>query len=142
MLNPASGFVQNCNSSPFTTTDAGNPDRAQFPRYMVEDADDDKRRAKRVAARCCGEMHDVTLDDLKLAAYDTTLYWPQQRVAASMHSKFADLVRRRSPSPPARSSRISTICWTGIAGSRPNRRGHAVHRLVRRAVSATGIPAK
>ena len=43
---PPSGYVQNCNSSPFTTCDDGNPPREQFPPYMVEDQHDDKRRAK------------------------------------------------------------------------------------------------
>ncbi len=47
LINPAAGYVQNCNSSPFTTCTDGNPDRAKFPRYMVEDAGDDKRRAQR-----------------------------------------------------------------------------------------------
>ena len=57
-LNPHSGFVQNCNSSPFTVTDEGNPSRGDYPRYLAEDQDDDKRRAKisrqllREHARC------------------------------------------------------------------------------------------
>ena len=46
VLNPPSGFVQNCNSTPFTTTDDGNPSMKDFPPYMVEDKHDDKRRAK------------------------------------------------------------------------------------------------
>ena len=32
MLNPASGFVQNCNSTPFFTTDDGNPVDRRFSR--------------------------------------------------------------------------------------------------------------
>src|SRR5205807_9576120 len=47
VLNPTDGYVQNCNSSPFTTCELSNPNRQSFPRYMVEDANDDKRRAKR-----------------------------------------------------------------------------------------------
>jgi acyl-homoserine lactone acylase PvdQ len=91
VLNPESGFVQNCNSSPFTTTDVGNPDRAQYPRYMAEDANDDKRRAKR-SRQMLGGMHDLTLDELKVAAYDTTLYWPQQELPKYAR-KFKDLER-------------------------------------------------
>jgi penicillin amidase len=79
VLNPPCGFIQNCNSSPFTTCESANPERGRFPRYMVEDADDDKRRAKRSREMLC-EMVDVTLDDLKRAAYDTTLYWPQKQL--------------------------------------------------------------
>jgi acyl-homoserine-lactone acylase len=75
-LNPKSGFVQNCNSTPFTVTDEGNPSRGDFPRYMAEDQDDDKRRAK-ISRQLLREMHDVTLKDLEVAAFDTTLYWAQ-----------------------------------------------------------------
>ena len=42
---------------------------------MAEDRFDDKRRAK-VRGCCCADMHDVTFDQWKQAAFDTTLYWP------------------------------------------------------------------
>ncbi len=79
LLNPPSGYVQNCNSSPFTTCDTGNPDRARFPPYMVEDADEDKRRAK-ISRQLLTGMHDLTFDQLQAAAYDTTVYWAQHRL--------------------------------------------------------------
>ena len=35
VMNPASGFIQNCNSSPFQTTDGNdNPDESQFPEWL------------------------------------------------------------------------------------------------------------
>jgi acyl-homoserine-lactone acylase len=38
VLNPASGWLQNCNSSPFSTTaDGENPVPADFPHYMVRE---------------------------------------------------------------------------------------------------------
>ncbi|REK17938.1 MAG: penicillin acylase family protein [Planctomycetota bacterium] len=77
LINPADGYVQNCNSSPFTTCDNGNPNRAKFPPYMVEDADDDKRRAK-MSRQILRGMHKVTFEDVAKAAYDTKLYWPQE----------------------------------------------------------------
>lgn len=75
VLNPISGFVQNCNSTPFTTTDDGNPYLGDYPPYMVEDKHDDKRRAK-VSRMLLRDMQDITFDDWKAAAFDTTLYWP------------------------------------------------------------------
>ena len=75
ILNPPSGYLQNCNTSPFTTTDVGNPAVGDFPAYMAEDRFDDKRRAK-VSRMLLREMHDITFDDWKKAAFDTTLYWP------------------------------------------------------------------
>jgi acyl-homoserine lactone acylase PvdQ len=74
LLNPKAGYVQNCNSSPFTTTHADNPDRKLFPAYMIEDANDDKRRAKR-SREMLQASDDWTLELLEEAAFDTTLYW-------------------------------------------------------------------
>lgn len=49
VINPASGYVQNCNSSPFATTDAGqNPDPDDFPDYMIgPESDNARARASR-----------------------------------------------------------------------------------------------
>lgn len=79
VLNPPCGYVQNCNSSPFTTCRDGNPSRGAFPPYMVQDADDDKRRAKR-SRELLGEMQAVTLDEFQMAAFDTTVYWAQHEL--------------------------------------------------------------
>lgn len=75
VFNPMSGYVQNCNSSPFTTTDDGNPSMKDFPPYMVEDKNDDKRRAK-VSRYLLRNAEGITFDDWQDLAYDTTLYWP------------------------------------------------------------------
>ncbi len=75
VANPPSGFVQSCNSTPFTTTDDGNPSLGDFPPYMVEDKYDDKRRAK-MCRQILRKMQDVTFDDMQQAAFDTTMYWP------------------------------------------------------------------
>ena len=76
VLNPPSQYLQNCNSTPFTTTDDGNPSLKDFPEYMAEDRYDDKRRAK-ISRQLLRNLHDVTFDDWQQLAFDTTLYWPQ-----------------------------------------------------------------
>jgi len=43
--NPQSGFMQNCNTTPFTTTSEGNPKREDFPSYIAE-RETDYLRAK------------------------------------------------------------------------------------------------
>lgn len=75
ILNPASAYVQSCNATPFFTTDEGNPSIGDFPAYMVQDRFDDKRRSK-ISRMLLREMNDVTFDQWKAAAWDTTLYWP------------------------------------------------------------------
>jgi acyl-homoserine lactone acylase PvdQ len=71
--------VQNCNSSPFTTCETGNLKPGDFPPYMVEDGDEDKRRAKR-SRQILRELDSVTFEDMHRLAYDTGLYWPQQEL--------------------------------------------------------------
>ena len=75
ILNPESGFLQNCNATPFLATDVGNPSIGDFPAYMAEDRFDDKRRSQ-ISRMLLREMHDITFDDWKAAGWDTTLYWP------------------------------------------------------------------
>ncbi len=77
VFNPKCGYVQNCNSSPFTTTDnpADNPSPEKFPTYMLEDHDVDMRRAK-VSRYLLSQATGVTFGSLQNLAYDTTLYWP------------------------------------------------------------------
>jgi acyl-homoserine lactone acylase PvdQ len=75
VLNPRSGYLQNCNSTPFLTTDDDNPSRLDFPPYMVEDQHDDKRRAK-MSRLLLRQATDLTFETWQSLAYDTTLYWP------------------------------------------------------------------
>jgi len=46
VLDPPSGFVHNCNSSPFLTTAGDNPDPEGFPPYMVSPRDRDSARSR------------------------------------------------------------------------------------------------
>jgi len=74
VLNPASGYVQNCNSTPYTTTDHAGPAIGDYPDYMVEDRYDDKRRAK-ISRLLLSEARDVTFDRWQELSFDTTIYW-------------------------------------------------------------------
>ena len=101
LLNPSDGYVQNCNSSPFTTCDTGNPQCADFPPYMVEDADEDKRRAK-MSRQILREMNGVTFDDVAELAYDTKLYWPQEHLP-----KYASQLEELRKTDPGLAARVA-----------------------------------
>ncbi|MEW6738206.1 MAG: penicillin acylase family protein, partial [Acidobacteriota bacterium] len=47
VVNPKSGFVQNCNSSPFLTSTEGNPNRADYPDYMATDLETPRAKISR-----------------------------------------------------------------------------------------------
>jgi acyl-homoserine-lactone acylase len=68
--NPKSGFTQNTNSSPFTTTVFDNPDPAKFPPYMVHEPDNARARISR---RILYNAEKLTYDDWAKAAFDTTV---------------------------------------------------------------------
>ena len=76
VLNPISGFVQNCNQTPFTTTDDGSPFPGNYPAYMIHERErnDDKRRAK-VARYVLRNLHGVTFEKWQTVCLDTTIYW-------------------------------------------------------------------
>ena len=102
VLNPPSGFVQNCNSTPFTTTDDGNPSMNDFPAYMVEDKYVDMRRAK-MSRYLLRRATNLTFEDWQRLAYDTTLYWPLTELPrykvhhAALETADLDLFKRVAP---------------------------------------------
>jgi penicillin amidase len=69
VLNPPSGFVQSCNSSPFVTTTAGNPDPAGFPKYMIGPEVDNPR--SRVSKVILSGKEKFTFEEWTRAATDT-----------------------------------------------------------------------
>jgi len=70
LLNPASGWIQNANSSPFTAAGAHSPNPADYPAYMAPDAEN--YRAVH-AVRALRQASDMTLEKLIALAYDPAL---------------------------------------------------------------------
>ncbi|GAB3338662.1 penicillin acylase family protein [Larkinella ripae] len=68
--NPAPGWIQNCNSTPFTVSGADSPDRARFPAYMAPDGENYRGIN---AVRTLSKKSDFTLDTLIAAANDPHL---------------------------------------------------------------------
>src|SRR5262245_62954075 len=51
LTNPKSGFLQNCNSTPFLTTTDGNPLEADYPKYMVREGENPRAHRTREFVR-------------------------------------------------------------------------------------------
>ena len=68
--NPASGFVQNCNSTPYTAAGTSSPAPAKFPTYMAPDAENYRGLN---AVRVLSRKPSFTLDTLIAAANDPHL---------------------------------------------------------------------
>ena len=68
--NPATGWIQNCNATPFTVSGSSSPDKTRFPAYMAPDAQNYRGIN---AARVLSEKTMFTLDTLIAAANDPHL---------------------------------------------------------------------
>lgn len=85
VLNPAAGFLQNCNSTPFAVTDGENPSRESFPPYMVGDAERQTRRALRSLEMLRG-MSNVSFEDWQTSAFDGEVYWARHELPQYAHA--------------------------------------------------------
>ena len=68
LTNPATGWMQNCNTTPFLLTSAGNPDPKQFPKYMVQEGDNPRGAISR---EILSSDSKFTFDEWKRLAFDT-----------------------------------------------------------------------
>ena len=68
--NPASGWIQNCNSTPFTVSGSSSPEKSKYPDYMAPDAQNYRGIN---AARVLSQKSMFTLDTLIAAANDPHL---------------------------------------------------------------------
>lgn len=91
VLNPAAGFVQNCNSSPLITTDGDNPRLEDYPKYLIGDADQFRRRALR-SLEILRAMNDISFEQWQAAAFDTQVYWAKQELP-----RYAEHLQSLSP---------------------------------------------
>jgi acyl-homoserine lactone acylase PvdQ len=70
VLNPANGWIQNCNSTPFTAAAEFSPKREDYPRYMAPDPENFRAIH---AVRVLTGQSGITLDSLIELAYDPYL---------------------------------------------------------------------
>jgi len=70
VLNPPNGWIQNCNSTPFTAAGPYSPKREDYPFYMAPDMENYRGIH---AVRVLSKAGDLTLDGLIELAYDPEL---------------------------------------------------------------------
>jgi acyl-homoserine lactone acylase PvdQ len=70
VYNPATGWIQNCNSTPYSLSGSSSPDRTRYPAYMAPDGEN--YRALN-AARLLAGASEFTLDSLIAKGYDRYL---------------------------------------------------------------------
>lgn len=70
VYNPATGWIQNTNSTPFTVSGLSSPKKENFPDYMAPDAEN----ARAInAARLLSQANNLTIDKMIAIGYDRYL---------------------------------------------------------------------
>jgi len=102
VLNPKSGWVQNCNSTPFLTTDGSeNPFAAKFPAYMAPEPD--TPRSQRSRAILAGSRK-FTFEEWTAAALDTKVGLAERRIP-----EIVAAFEKLNASDPARAAQLAPL---------------------------------
>jgi acyl-homoserine-lactone acylase len=99
LLNPKSGFLQNCNSTPFMTTVGGNPDPSEYPKYMVGEGDTARARISR---RILWNQDKFSFDDWSRAAFNTYVIEAETEIP-----KLVERWQALQASDPARARKLA-----------------------------------
>jgi acyl-homoserine-lactone acylase len=70
IYNPANGWIQNCNSTPFTAAGENSPKKENYPKYMAPDGENFRGIN---AVKVLAKETKYTLDKVIAAGYDTNL---------------------------------------------------------------------
>ncbi|MEO8573314.1 MAG: penicillin acylase family protein [Pyrinomonadaceae bacterium] len=99
LTNPETGWMQNCNTTPFLLTSAGgNPDAKKFPSYMVQEGDNLRGEVSRLIL---SRDTKFTFEDWERAAFDTRV------LAADMHlPSLLDSLKKGIASNPASAAQL------------------------------------
>jgi len=67
LYNPETGWIENCNSTPYTSSGNSSPERSRYPEYMAPDGENFRALN---AQRLLSGANDFTLDSLISKGYD------------------------------------------------------------------------
>jgi acyl-homoserine lactone acylase PvdQ len=70
VYNPKNGWIQNCNSTPFTASAQDSPKRTEYPAYMAPDGENFRGIN---ASRLLGKAEKIDLEELIALGYDNYL---------------------------------------------------------------------
>ncbi len=79
LINPSNGWLQNCNSTPFTVAGMNSPKKENFPRYMAPDGENFRGIN---AVRVLAKEKKYTVDKVIAAGYDTYLAFFEKLIPA------------------------------------------------------------
>ncbi|OQP67174.1 penicillin amidase [Niastella vici] len=93
LYDPASGFIQNCNSTPFTASGSSSPKKEMYPAYMSTEPENFRGIT---AARLLEKAKKFTIDSLIAAGYNTYLSAFEELIPALINHYKTDLTKTDS----------------------------------------------
>jgi acyl-homoserine-lactone acylase len=102
LTNPLTGWMQNCNTTPFLLTSEGNPDHARFPSYMVQEGDNSRGRISR---RILSTTSSFTFAEWTRTAFDTRVITAEELLPQWLSELKKHLNRKDATGLPGRASR-------------------------------------
>ena len=107
LTNPETGWMQNCNTSPFLLTSEGNPDPKQFPKYMVQEGDNPRGAISR---EILSSKTKFTFDEWRRLAFDTRVMSAGKHLPALL-SAIKQSLERALDSPRLREVHKELFHW-------------------------------
>jgi acyl-homoserine lactone acylase PvdQ len=83
LYNPQSGFIQNCNATPFTASGNSSPKKQRYPAYMSTEPENFRGIT---AARLLANAQKFTIDSIIATGYNTTLSAFEELIPALVKS--------------------------------------------------------
>ena len=81
LTNPKTGWMQNCNTTPFLLTSEGNPDPKNFPPYMVQEGDNLRGEMSR---KILAQNKKFTFEEWRRAAFDLTVLGAEKQLPSML----------------------------------------------------------
>ena len=106
LTNPKTGWMQNCNTTPFLLTSEGNPDPKQFPKYMVQEGDNPRGAISR---EILSSKATFTFDEWRRLAFDTRVMNAGKRLPALLAALKENLDSSSSETSSAARSRLREV---------------------------------
>lgn len=93
LTNPKTGWMQNCNTTPFLLTSEGNPEPKQFPKYMVQEGDNPRGAISR---EILASKAKFTFEEWTRVAFDTRVMSAGKRLP-ELFAKLNQLIATIGP---------------------------------------------
>lgn len=106
LTNPKTGWMQNCNTTPFLLTSEGNPDPKQFPKYMVQEGDNPRGAISR---EILAGKSKFNFDEWTRLAFDTRVMNAGKRLPSLLAALKQNL--DENPSDQLREVQAELVRW-------------------------------